>query len=217
MITAAELKLLVRYKAGDNNEVTYSDYDVLQAINEVLRYINQYYINSDFLEKIQYYRQDDMNKAIDEYNANIEQNPDDETTVIEPKAHIDMRYTGVDLPDDFLTLTRIVDCHGHDLHTCDAIRPPRWDEYKILQNKLYTGVKDVDMLYNAAFLSIDSLDDSKIELPRVFLDAMCKLVVMVLTQQPDGDTMQQAVEDILSHVVPMRKYANVEKRMPFIC
>lgn len=48
MITAAELKRLVRYKAGDNNEVKYSDYDVLQAINEVLRYINQYYINSDF-------------------------------------------------------------------------------------------------------------------------------------------------------------------------
>ena len=217
MITAAELKRLVRYKAGDNNEVKYSDYDVLQAINEVLRYINQYYINSDFLEKIQHYRQDAMNKVIDEYNDSIKPDPDDETIAIEPKAHIDMRYTGVDLPDDFLTLVRIVDGHGHDLHTCDAIRPPRWDEYKILQNKLYTGVKDVDMLYNAAFLSVDSLEDSKIELPRVFLDAMCKLVVMVLTQQPDGDTMQQAVEDILSHVVPMRKYTNVEKRMPFIC
>ena len=34
MITAAELKRLVRYKAGDNNEVKYSDYDVMQAINE---------------------------------------------------------------------------------------------------------------------------------------------------------------------------------------
>jgi hypothetical protein len=29
--------------------------------------------------------------------------------------------------------------------------------------------------------------------------------------------MQQAVEAALANVVPMRKYANTEKRMPFIC
>lgn len=218
MITAAELKRLIRYKAGDNNEVTYSDYDVLQAINETLRYVNQYYLNSDFLEKVEHYRQDDLNKAIDEYNASLTTDTSDETaTAPTPKEHIDMRFTGVDLPDDFLSLVRVVDSRGHDLHTCDAIRPPRWDEYKILQNKLYAGVKDVDMLYNAAFLSITSLDDGKIELPRVFLDALCKLAVMILTQTPDGDTMQQATEDALANIVPLRKYANVEKRMPFIC
>lgn len=218
MITAAELKRLIRYKAGDNNEVTYSDYDVLQAINETLRYVNQYYLNSDFLEKVEHYRQDDLNKAIDEYNASLTTDTSDETAEKPtPKEHIDMRFTGVDLPDDFLSLVRVVDSRGHDLHTCDAIRPPRWDEYKILQNKLYAGVKDVDMLYNAAFLSITSLDDGKIELPRVFLDALCKLAVMILTQTPDGDTMQQATEDALANIVPLRKYANVEKRMPFIC
>ena len=205
MITAKSLKQLIRYKLGDNNEVQYSDYDILQAINEVLRYVNQYYINSDFLEKVQHYRQDEMNAEIDEYNASLS------------KEHIDMPITGVDLPEDFLTLVRIVDGHGRDLHPGDAIRPPRWDEYKIFRNKLYAGVKDVDMLYNAAFLSITDLDTGTVELPAVFLDALCKLSCMVLTQTPDGDTMQQAVEAALANVVPMRKYANTEKRMPFIC
>ena len=218
MITAKSLKQLIRYKLGDNNEVQYSDYDILQAINEVLRYVNQYYINSDFLEKVQHYRQDDMNTEIDEYNASLSTDPSDETAEKPtPKEHIDMPITGVDLPDYFLTLVRIVDGHGRDLHPGDAIRPPRWDEYKIFHNKLYAGVKDVDMLYNAAFLSITDLDTGKIDLPAVFLDSLCKLACMVLTQTPDGDTMQQAVEAALANVVPMRKYANTEKRMPFIC
>ena len=218
MITAKSLKQLIRYKLGDNNEVQYSDYDILQAINEVLRYVNQYYINSDFLEKVQHYRQDDMNREIDEYNASLSTDPSDETAEKPtPKEHIDMPITGVDLPDDFLTLVRIVDGHGRDLHPGDAIRPPHWDEYKIFRNKLYAGVKDVDMLYNAAFLSITDLDTGTVELPAVFLDVLCKLSCMVLTQTPDGDTMQQAVEAALANVVPMRKYANTEKRMPFIC
>ena len=218
MITAKSLKQLIRYKLGDNNEVQYSDYDILQAINEVLRYVNQYYINSDFLEKVQHYRQDEMNAEIDEYNASLSTDPSDETAEKPtPKEHIDMPITGVDLPDDFLTLVRIVDGHGRDLHPGDAIRPPLWDEYKIFRNKLYAGVKDVDMLYNAAFLSITDLDTGTVELPAVFLDVLCKLSCMVLTQTPDGDTMQQAVEAALANVVPMRKYANTEKRMPFIC
>lgn len=218
MITAKSLKQLIRYKLGDNNEVQYSDYDILQAINEVLRYVNQYYINSDFLEKVQHYRQDDMNREIDEYNASLSTDPSDETAVKPTqKEHIDMPITGVDLPEDFLTLVRIVDGHGRDLHPGDAIRPPRRDEYKIFRNKLYAGVKDVDMLYNAAFLSITDLDTGTVELPAVFLDVLCKLSCMVLTQTPDGDTMQQAVEAALANVVPMRKYANTEKRMPFIC
>ena len=79
MITAKSLKQLIRYKLGDNNEVQYSDYDILQAINEVLRYVNQYYINSDFLEKVQHYRQDEMNAEIDEYNASLSTDPSDET------------------------------------------------------------------------------------------------------------------------------------------
>lgn len=182
MITAKSLKQLIRYKLGDNNEVQYSDYDILQAINEVLRYVNQYYINSDFLEKVQHYRQDEMNREIDEYNASLSTDPSDETAEKPtPKEHIDMPITGVDLPEDFLTIVRIVDGHGRDLHPGDAIRPPRWDEYKIFRNKLYAGVKDVDMLYNAAFLSITDLDTGTVELPAVFLDVLCKLSCMVLT------------------------------------
>lgn len=262
MITAKSLKSLIRYKLKDNNEVTYSDYDILQALNEVLRYVNQYYLNTDFLEKVIHYRQDDMNREIDEYNAklaNMKPDPDEDETAVdvkphtgndsddsdgdddtgdedvpattteptkptkptepalEPKEHIDMAITGVDLPDDFLTVVRVVSGRGRDLHPGDAIRPPRWDEYKIYQNKLYTGVKDVDMLYNAAFNEFDNLEDSTVDLPVVFKDTLVKLACMILQNNADADVMQDAAEEALATVLPLRRYANAEKRMPFIC
>ncbi len=98
MIQVKELINLIRYKLKDNNAITYSDYDIMQGINECIRYINQYYLNTDFLEKIKHYRQDDINAAIDEANKTND-------TAVE---HVHFRDTGADLPDDFISLVRIV-------------------------------------------------------------------------------------------------------------
>ena len=134
MMKAKDIINLVRYQLKDNNAVQYSDYDVMQALNSCLRYMNQYYINSDFLEQVVYYREDEINAQIDKANQ----------TADTPVAHVSMKLTGVELPDDFLSLVRVVrECDGVDMHPCQAIKTPWPREYKILQNKIYAGVKDI--------------------------------------------------------------------------
>lgn len=207
MISVKELTNLIRYKVKDSNAVTYSDYDVIQAINECIRYVNQYYLNTDFLEKMKYYRQDELNEEIDKANE------ENGTSL----AHVDFRNTGIDLPDDFLSLVRIVrQWDGRDLSPCPAVKPPMPWEYKVLGSKLYVGVKDVDMLYIAAIAAITSADDT-IDLPVSFKDAIVKLSCMILANNPDTDTMSAAVQESLSCIIPLRKYSNAKKRMPFYC
>lgn len=207
MITVKELKNLVRYKLKDNNAVTYSDYDIFQAINECLRYVNQYYTGTDFLEKIKHFNQDDINAKIEKDNT------DNDTDT----PHVDMIVTGVELPDDFIALVRIVRQHdGRDLSPCPTIKPPRNTEYKVLGNKVYAGVKNFDMLYTSAIAGITGIEDT-IELPVTFKDSLCKMTCTILANNPDTDTMRGAVEDALSTIVPLRKYSNAKKRMPFYC
>lgn len=207
MMKAKELINLVRYQLKDNNAVQYSDYDVMQALNSCLRYMNQYYINSDFLEQVVYYREDEINAQIDKANQSADT----------PVAHVSMKLTGVDLPDDFLSLVRVVrECDGVDMHPCQAIKTPWPREYKILQNKIYAGVKDIAVMYNVALKAVSSIDDT-INLPGIFRDALAKLTCTILANNPDTDTMQSAFEDVLRSIVPLRRYSNMRKKMPFYC
>lgn len=207
MMKAKDIINLVRYQIKDNNAVQYSDYDVMQALNACMRYINQYYINSDFLEQVVYYREDEINAQIDKANQ----------TADTPVAHVSMKLTGVDLPDDFLSLVRVVrECDGVDMHPCQAIKTPWPREYKILQNKIYAGVKDIAVMYNIELKAVSSVDDT-INLPGVFRDALAKLTCTILANNPDTDTMQSAFEDVLRSIVPLRRYSNMRKKMPFYC
>lgn len=207
MMKAKDIINLVRYQLKDNNAVQYSDYDVMQALNACLRYINQYYINSDFLEQVVYYREDEINAQIDEANQ----------TANTPVAHVSMKLTGVELPEDFLSLVRVVrECDGVDMHPCQAIKTPWPREYKILQNKIYAGVKDIAVMYNIELKAVSSVDDT-INLPGVFRDALAKLTCTILANNPDTDTMQSAFEDVLRSIVPLRRYSNMRKKMPFYC
>ncbi len=206
MITVKELKNLIRYKQKDNNAVQYSDYDILQSLNECIRYMNQYYLNTDFLEKMLHIEENALNEKI---QADNETNHTDVPL-------IDMQRTGMDLPADFISLVRLVrQRDGRDMSPCSAIKTPRPTEYKILGNKLYTGVKDVDMLYIAAIAPAQSIEDS-IALPVYFKDAVCKLTCTILSNNPDTDTMSSSVQDVLGTIVPLRRYSNAKKRMPFI-
>lgn len=207
MMKAKDIINLVRYQLKDNNAVQYSDYDVMQALNSCLRYMNQYYINSDFLEQVVYYREDEINAQIDKANQSADT----------PVAHVSMKLTGVDLPDDFLSLVRVVrECDGVDMHPCQAIKTPWPREYKILQNKIYAGVKDIAVMYNIELKAVSSIDDS-INLPSVFRDALAKITCTILANNPDTDTMQSAFEDVLRSIVPLRRYSNMRKKMPFYC
>lgn len=203
-MTVSEIMRGIRYKQKDNNEVLYSDYDILQAINEALRYINQTYAmkNSDFLEKMQPYRIREMNAEIDEWN---EANPGDQ------KEYVDFRE-GVDLPEDFLTVASIRNTFGKPLKPCPADVPPRPWEYKIVGNKLYLP-GDADMLYRYVLGEVTS--DDAIGLPRIFYDLIVKVAGMILANAPDTDVLMQEINTLVVNLVPARRYSHLEMPMPW--
>ena len=53
MIEVSALVRKIRFKQKDLHEIKYSDYEILQAINEALSYLNQSQAlgNSEYLEK----------------------------------------------------------------------------------------------------------------------------------------------------------------------
>lgn len=75
-IAAKEVLRMVRYKQYDNNEIKFSDYDVQNALNEALRYIvqSQSLQNSDFLDTVKYYSEEEINKGIAAANEDLPEN-----------------------------------------------------------------------------------------------------------------------------------------------
>ena len=71
-------------------------------------------------------------------------------------------------------------------------------------------------MYNIELKAVSSVDDT-INLPGVFRDALAKLTCTILANNPDTDTMQSAFEDVLRSIVPLRRYSNMRKKMPFYC
>lgn len=215
-INVKELIYKIRYKTKDLNEVLYSDYDILEAVNECIRYLNQEKAlkNSDFLEKIHHYVQDEMNAEIVKWN---EEHPDED-----PKPLYDFLTDGVELPDDMITLVDIIRAKdGYHLHPIPAVEPinPHYcGQYKIVNNRVYVN-GDFDMLYRAeiAQLKLSDLSDAEayVELPMVFADLLCKVAVMVLTESVDNDVLTSEVSRVTDNLITGRRYNNIKVRMPF--
>lgn len=208
-MTVEEIIRGVRFKQKDNNEVNFSDYDILGSLNEALRYINQTYSmrNSDFLEKMKFYRLREANEEIDRWNEENAKPEGEE----EPKPHITYR-DGFDLPEDFLTVVSLRDVHGHPLHPCPADVPPRHNQYKIVGNKLYLH-HDADMLYRYVLSEVKM--DGEIDLPRIFYDPIVKVTGMVLNNSPDTDVMMNEINTIVTNLIPARRYAHLDPPMPW--
>ena len=215
-IKVKDLIFKIRYKVKDIDEVTYSNYDVLEAINECIRYLNQDKAleNSDFLEKIQHYVQAEMNAEVVKWN---EENPEEE-----PKPLYDFPVTGVELPEDLITLVDIIRLkdgyHLSPIPAVEQINPHTYGQYKIVNGRIYTN-NDFDLLYRAEIkqVAFSELEDEEaiVELPLVFSDLLAKVVVMILTNTADTDVMMREVSRITSNLIPGRRYNNIKVRMPF--
>ena len=135
MIETSELIKKVRYKVKDLNKTHYSDYDILQAVNEVIGCINQSVAlkNSDFLEKVKEFEV--------EYESQFE-------------------VEGFKLPCDLIILVDIADAQCHcALHPIPAIEELKPNTYKVIGGKVYTKHHKVKLLYRARIQELDSLDD----------------------------------------------------------
>ena len=215
-INVEKLVFKIRYKAKDMNAVIYSDYDVLEAINECIRYLNQEKAlkNSDFLEKTKYYNQDDMNAEIAEWNA---EHPDD------PKEFYDFAEKGVELPEDLITLVDII--RGRDAYhlspipAVESINPHFQNQYKVVNGRIYANT-DFKLLYRAEIAQIKLADlsdkEAYVELPPVFADLVAKISTMILTNATDTDVMEREISRVADNLITGRRYNNIKVRMPFI-
>lgn len=213
MISVKKVLKMARSKLKDNSEILFSDYDIINALSECIRYINNSFAmkNSDFLEKIHEYRVNEINAEIDKYNSALAEG---ET----PKEYVNFATTGVSLPDDFISLVSVVRAKdGYHLSPISAVEKVHWNGYKIFANKLYCGV-DVDLLYRAKIADVkfsDIQNGGTIDLPDIFLDSVVKITCMILNNT-DTDILGEAVKGLMDNLVPNRRYSRIKQRMPFI-
>lgn len=214
MITVQKIIRLVRFKENDNDEIKYSDYDILSSLNEVIRYMNLRFsmMNSDFLEKAVVLDEKKINEEIAAYNA---QQADEE----DRKEMVRFGLTGVDLPDDFLSLMGVVRagagyCNEYKLKCGQSGMRLAPDEYYILGNKLFTRCRTVRLLYRASIQQATSTT-GEISLPEFFLDGLAKMTSMILHNDANTDVMREAMDKVIDSMVPSRRYSNVRVRMPF--
>lgn len=210
MIKANRILRLVRKKLNDNDEVKYSDYDVLDALNECIRYINMNYSmkNSDFLERLKRYRQDEMNAQIAAYN---------ETALEEDQKSLVDFSSGVDLPADFLTLVSVIRASdNYHLSPLPAGEKVSCGGYKIFAGKIFCST-DFTITYRAQLGPVNDLTTDEIGLPEVFTDMIVKISCMILQNNADTDVLMQEISRLADSIVPARRYTNVKRRMPFLC
>lgn len=199
MIQVTDVIQSVRYKQKDNNEVKFSDYDIIQCLNEAIRYINRSFAlkNSDFLEKVYEYRLDEINAEIDEKNEDIEDEED-------KLPHVEYK-DGFDLPDDLLSIVSVTTKNlRYKLHPCNAERIPNHREFKVIAGKMYVR-EDVDLLYRYSIEAVKAED--MIDLPIIFMDLLVKLTGMILNQNPQEDIMAEANKSLAEELIPTRRYA----------
>ena len=216
-INVKRLVYRIRFKVKDMDEVTYSDYDVMEAVNECIRYLNQDKAlkNSDFLEKVQHYVQEEMNAEVTAWN---EAHPDDE-----PKPLYDFPQTGAELPEDLITMVDIIRLkdgyHMSPIPAVEQINPHTSGQFKVVNGRIYANT-DFDLLYRAeiAQITLADMSDSEaiIELPEVFSDLLAKVAVMILTNTADNDVMAKEVSRVTDNLITGRRYNNIKVRMPFI-
>lgn len=206
----------IRMKNKDNNEIRFSDYDILQALNECIRYINTSLSlqNCDFLEKTKRYNQNDINSAIERYNSSV-------SSEFDKKEYVDFSVTGVDLPEDFISLLNISRCSdGYVMSPSNSIDNIKTaNRYKVSGGKIYCYVSDFVLLYIASIAEISSQDiasdSAVIDLPPTFLDAVVKITSLILNQS-ESDVLMQETQRILNGLIVGRRYGNIKSRMPFI-
>lgn len=224
---------LVRQKEHDNDEVKYSDYDIREAINEVLRYINVSLANkgSEYLQTVKVFDQNELNaEMVDEYEEEdfTLELYECEEELFESKAPIyantqlkqyDFATTGVELPNDYVSLVDIQRiCDGYHLRPAtswsEVSSPYGENKYIVLGGKIYVKGESFRLCYNRMIPQVSDLMEGSIDLPDIYLDPIVKLTRLVLNNA-DVDTMTQAVNTAVERAIPRRRYVNERQRMPF--
>lgn len=175
-MTPNDIILAVRMapEIKDMNAAHYSDYDILQALNETAAYI--YNILAEQTSSL-------LDKRVELQRAGTDD--------------------GYLLPDDFLQLVNAYDAAGRVMRARAKGQEFTEHTYRIVGSKLYTKSKAVTMDYKPFFveLTMDDLEQ-EMDLPPFFKNLVKKAVVLLLQagSQQDTDVLQLISDGVLKLV-----------------
>lgn len=226
---ALKVLRMVRQKEHDNDEVKFSDYEIQEAVNEVLRYMNISLANmgSEYLQTTKVFDQNEMNAEVEgEFEEETlelyecqEELYESEAPIFATLKHYDFAETGVELPGDYVSLVdiqRISDgYHLKPATSWSEVGSPWGDgKYLVQGGRIYVKGESFRICYNRMISEVSDLTVGNIDLPDIYLDPVVKLTRMVLNNA-DVDTMTQAVNTAVQRAIPRRRYTNIRQRMPF--
>ncbi len=176
---------LVRWKEGDTDETRYSDFELVEALNEALRYVGICLAN----------RQSDIIEHAASYTD----------------AQAGYETRGAPLPEDFTAKKGVYREGNHyRLHAASDDHVDE-DTFRLFGERIYA--KGTFCLHYYGRIP-PAVQGGEVALPDTFLDALVKVTRMVLNNS-DVDTMTQAVAQEVDSVIPRRKWNNARPKLPF--
>lgn len=175
-MTPNDIILAVRMapEIKDMDAAHYSDYDILQALNETAAYI--YGILAEQTSSL-------LDKRVELQRAGTDD--------------------GYLLPDDFLQLVNAYDADGRVMRARAKGQDLTEHTYRIVGSKLYTKSNAVTMDYKPFFveLTVDDLEQ-EMDLPPFFKTLIKKAVILLLQagDQQDTDALQLISDGVLKLV-----------------
>lgn len=210
-IAAKDVLRMVRFKQQDHNEIKFSDYDIKNALNEALRYIvqSQALQNSDFLDAVKYYSEEEVNAKIAAENEEL---PEESQ-----RQPISFKKDGVELPEDYVVASGVTRAYdGYPLYPVDITNVPNPKQYKVCGGKIFAGVPAFYLTYKRTITAVKDLSEDTIDLPTFCLDLIVKVTGMILNQA-ETDILLKTIDSTATAIIPRRKYNNARMRMPFYC
>lgn len=170
MLNAKDILYSVRAFLKDNNEITYSDYDITIALNNALRYISQSSLlkDTDFLETSKEFSQED-------------------TTL------------GVALPDDFQSLTGVT-ADDFTLAPVRVTKTPKEYQYKIMGSKIFCGAPKFTLTYKKMLYDIAEITKDTIDLPKFCMNLVVQITISILKGAETNAIITQMNEIIATDI-----------------
>lgn len=189
MLEVKTLIRLVRNSKKDNYETKYSDYEILHALNNAVQLFAQSQLlkDTDFLEAVKFYDEDAYNE---EHSS----------------ATISFIKDGVELPEDFQTVTGVTTEDEYSIAPCYVTKTPKTYEYKVIGNKIYCGSKKFTLNYKRSVLPVSNLDGS-FDLQNLCLGIIPNVAILIL-DNAGNDAVLKSINDFITMSFPTRKYNN---------
>lgn len=194
MISVANIFKQIRIDLKDINETQYSAWDLENAINKALRLVCNHFSmrNTDFLTR-----------------STVMCDTPIHVLFAPPIAQgIAKELHGTSLPDDFISIVKVIRPDGYELHPSTGHINER--NYMIYRDVLFT-LGPVVMTYRFTLPNV-SKDDS-VDLPISFFDFIVEATKTALTESTG--MLTQYIADNAEKLIPGRKYTNARVRLPW--